>query len=156
MVERLSVTVSDGKYTVIQDINGLYALRYGEEWRELTGDGLILALAMEVQELRDKLAEHYALGLLSEEFGESLQWIGKALRFGIDVTGLKDPVTGQITEHTARSELPKELGDVLAAIVYAGKRKVVDDEVVGNSFRKKLKRLLDPDSKDSHGGKLAP
>ena len=50
---RLNVTVYDGKYTVIQDERGgLRALRYREEWRDCTGDGLILALAQEVGELR--------------------------------------------------------------------------------------------------------
>lgn len=39
------VTVADGKYMVIHE-NGLNfrALRYGEMWRDLTGDGLVLAL----------------------------------------------------------------------------------------------------------------
>lgn len=49
----LRVTVGDGKYTVIQEADGhLRALRYGEEWRDCTGDGLILALAHEVERLR--------------------------------------------------------------------------------------------------------
>jgi hypothetical protein len=49
----LSVTVYNGKYTVVQDHKGvLRALRYGEEWRDCCGDGLILALAKEVDELR--------------------------------------------------------------------------------------------------------
>lgn len=48
----LSVTVLDGKYTVIQKANGgTYALRYGEEWRDCVGDGLILALAQRIDEL---------------------------------------------------------------------------------------------------------
>jgi len=49
----LSVTVYNGKYTVVQDHKGaLRALRYDEEWRDCCGDGLILALAQEVDELR--------------------------------------------------------------------------------------------------------
>ncbi len=52
----LSVTVYDGKYTVIQENTGnVKALRYGEEWRDCCGDGLILALAQEVQSLREEL-----------------------------------------------------------------------------------------------------
>jgi hypothetical protein len=52
----MKVTVYDGKYTVIQEPNGgLKALRYGEKWRDCTGDGLILALAQEVEELRERL-----------------------------------------------------------------------------------------------------
>ena len=53
----LHVTVYDGKYTVIQDETGrLRALRYGEEWRDCCGDGLILALAQEIANLREKNA----------------------------------------------------------------------------------------------------
>lgn len=50
-----SVTVYDGKYTVEWG-NGvpLRALRYGEPWRDCTGDGLILALAQEIDELRSR------------------------------------------------------------------------------------------------------
>lgn len=52
------VTVYDGKYTVvIMPMGGLFALRYGEEWRDLTGDGLVLALAQEIEELRERLAK---------------------------------------------------------------------------------------------------
>lgn len=57
----LDVTVYDGKYRVIQRKNGgLRALRYDEEWRDCCGDGLILALAQEVQELREKLEQRTA------------------------------------------------------------------------------------------------
>lgn len=54
--EALRVSVDDGKYTIIQaSAGGLRALRYGEEWRDLTGDGMVLALAQEIQNLRDVL-----------------------------------------------------------------------------------------------------
>ena len=52
----MRVTVYDGKYTVVWEPPGeLRALRYGDEWRDLCGDGLVLALAMEVEELRHRL-----------------------------------------------------------------------------------------------------
>lgn len=52
----LRVTVCNGKYTVIQNSKGeLRSLRYGEEWRECDGDGLILALAQEIDKLRSKI-----------------------------------------------------------------------------------------------------
>jgi hypothetical protein len=48
----LSVSVADGKYTVILPSGGgLKALRYGEEWRDLTGDNLVLAMAYRIEEL---------------------------------------------------------------------------------------------------------
>jgi len=38
-------TLDGGKYTVVQHSDGrLEALRYGETWRDLTGDNLFLAL----------------------------------------------------------------------------------------------------------------
>lgn len=52
----VGVTVENGKYTVKQDADGrLTALRYGEPWRDCCGDGLIYALAAEVESLRDLL-----------------------------------------------------------------------------------------------------
>lgn len=52
----MEVTVGDGKYTVIQrEGEGLRALRYGDPWRDCTGDGLIYQLAAEVASLRGQL-----------------------------------------------------------------------------------------------------
>lgn len=57
MADRVNVTVGEGKYTVILAENGgLRALRYGQEWRDCCGDGLILALAHEVESLREEVA----------------------------------------------------------------------------------------------------
>jgi ubiquinone biosynthesis protein UbiJ len=54
----MKVTIYDGKYTVIQDERGrLRALRHGEEWRDCTGDELILALAQEVEDLRKRVED---------------------------------------------------------------------------------------------------
>lgn len=53
---KLDVTVGDGKYTVQMNSDGrLVALRYGEEWRDCCGEGLIYQLAATVQELRERL-----------------------------------------------------------------------------------------------------
>ena len=46
--------LSEGKYTIIspEDNKGNFrALRYGEEWRDLTGDGLVLSLVQHAEEL---------------------------------------------------------------------------------------------------------
>lgn len=52
------VTIYDGKYTIIQESGrGLRALRYGDEWRDLTGDGLVLALVQEIEDLRVQLSD---------------------------------------------------------------------------------------------------
>ena len=61
------IDLLDGKYTIQHD-NGtnFKALRYGEEWRDLTGDGLMLALVEKIEELQednlsmlDELRERY-------------------------------------------------------------------------------------------------
>ena len=53
----IKVKVDDDKYTVFlptepQDHRNFRALRYGEEWRDLTGDNLIYNLAYELNEAR--------------------------------------------------------------------------------------------------------
>lgn len=51
------ITVGDGKYTLVMDPTNLRALRYGERWRDLVGDGLVMALGQEIQELRETVAK---------------------------------------------------------------------------------------------------
>lgn len=52
----VKVTVYGGKYTFIQNKDGsCEALRYGEKWRDLSGDGLTLALAQEIENLQEKI-----------------------------------------------------------------------------------------------------
>lgn len=55
----INVTVADGKYTVLAGdlMEDFRALRYGEEWRKLTGDNLVASLAMELQEARDRIKQ---------------------------------------------------------------------------------------------------
>ena len=52
--------LENGKYTIIEDLNkGKFeALRYGDDWRSLIGDNLILALVYKVQELEEKLKKN--------------------------------------------------------------------------------------------------
>lgn len=47
-----SIDLDDGKYT-IQHENGanLRCLRYGQPWRDLTGDKMVLAMADEIERL---------------------------------------------------------------------------------------------------------
>ena len=52
------IELDDGKYTVINELGkggGLKALRYGEEWRNLAGDNLILAMFHKIEELQEEL-----------------------------------------------------------------------------------------------------
>ena len=101
--------------------------------------------------------ELYALGLLVEESGEVAQLVGKALRFGIDTPGVKDPLTGHVDMSvTPRTNLEIECGDMLAAIEYAMDRGVISDSAVRERCAKKLARLRDPDARDNLGRRLAP
>lgn len=53
-----SITVADGKYTIINDNGKLSALRHGEPWRrDLTGDNLIYWMMVRIRELQDEVAQ---------------------------------------------------------------------------------------------------
>jgi hypothetical protein len=94
-------------------------------------------------------ATRYALGLLVEEMGEALCHIGRALRFGLQTVGQDG--------RTEQEGLNRELGDVVAAIDYADRGKVVADwsKISFHRLPKRLK-LLDPTSTDNMGRRLAP
>lgn len=49
------ITVEDGKYTLVMDPLNMRALRYGNPWRDLCGDGLVMALGHEIIDLKDAL-----------------------------------------------------------------------------------------------------
>ena len=54
------IELDGGKYTVVNELNeggGLKALRYGEEWRNLAGDNLVLAMYHEIERLREQIEE---------------------------------------------------------------------------------------------------
>lgn len=54
------IELMDGKYTVVNELEeggGFRALRYGEEWRNLAGDNLVLVMTQEIEELREYIAE---------------------------------------------------------------------------------------------------
>lgn len=102
-------------------------------------------------------AQRYALALLTEECGETLQTIGKAGRFGIDTPGVKNPYTGIVDMAiTPRTELTKELGDLMAAIDYAAAAGIIDRVAVNDRRNAKIRRLLDPSNVDNLGRRLAP
>ena len=78
----VNISICDGKYTVIQAPTGTTrVLRYGEEWRDVTGDNVIGGLAWELQEARDRIKRLEEAGdamadLLEEEMFMKLavQW----------------------------------------------------------------------------------
>lgn len=94
------------------------------------------------------LRDLYALGLMVEECGELAQIIGKWLRFGPDRAGPEGA--------TARQLLPVEAGDASAAIDWAGLDGLFTFASVIGCREEKKKRLLDPESRDDKGLRLAP
>ena len=52
------LNVKIGRYNVIQNNDGsLSAKRNGEQWRDLTGDNLVLALTQRIEELENVIEE---------------------------------------------------------------------------------------------------
>jgi hypothetical protein len=120
---------------------------------------------VEGKTMADKItAENYGPALLTEEIGELvqvlgnvLQLIGKAGRFGMDTPGMRDALTGIVDMTiTPRTKLVEESGDLLAAIEYLCHRDILDMDAVYKRRGAKLRKLLDPDSLDNLGRRLAP
>jgi hypothetical protein len=95
----------------------------------------------------------YATALLGEEGGEIAQIVGKAGRFGLDAPG---PDRAPYFGKTARQLLAIEAGDMLAAIRYGALAGLLDMTQVEAFAARKLAKLLDPDSRDCNGYRLAP
>jgi hypothetical protein len=65
-----NVSICDGKYIIIQAPTGTTrVLRYGEEWRDVTGDNVIGGLAWELQEARERIKQ------LEESENRMLNWL---------------------------------------------------------------------------------
>lgn len=109
---------------------------------------LIDAKTKEREEKQKILIENYTLGLLTEECGEISQAAGKCIRFGIDTPGPKSL--------TGREMLNLECGDILAAIEYGIQKGVLDKEKIQKYMVDKLEKLLNPNSVDNLGRRLAP
>ncbi len=55
MSDRMIHKFADGKYTVIFEGSQLRAERHGTPWRSLSGDGMVLAMLQEVDDLKAKV-----------------------------------------------------------------------------------------------------
>lgn len=70
--ELLRITIESGKYTIIQNTeDGLHALRHGEKWRDLCGDGMVLCMAQEIERLRDLVNQARDVYIEENQDGES-------------------------------------------------------------------------------------
>lgn len=57
MSDRMIHKFAEGKYTVIFEGGKLRAERHGTPWRSMTGDGMVLAMLQEVDDLKAKVEE---------------------------------------------------------------------------------------------------
>ena len=58
MSDMVKVNICDGKYTIIQDASGrTNVLRYGESWRDATGDNVVLGAAYEIEKLQERIKQ---------------------------------------------------------------------------------------------------
>lgn len=57
MTDDIRIELCDGKYTYCLEDGEQFALRNGEEWRDLAGDKFVLSMAHEICDLKEKLAE---------------------------------------------------------------------------------------------------
>jgi ubiquinone biosynthesis protein UbiJ len=49
--------VGDNKYTIVfYDDGSIKAFRHGEHWRDLTGDGMVLAMLQEIDDLKEQVS----------------------------------------------------------------------------------------------------
>ena len=75
----VNISICDGKYIIIQAPTGTTrVLRYGEEWRDVTGDNVIGGLAWELQEARERIkrleeSENRMLNWLTEDCPEAVK-----------------------------------------------------------------------------------
>lgn len=97
------------------------------------------------------MAQNYLLGLLAEECGEVCQFVGKALRFGLETSGEYHGET-----KTSRELIELELGDVLAAIRFAAEHGLIDSRALHRAADAKYRKLTDPAAKNNMGRPLAP
>lgn len=91
-----TVIIVNEKYMVLHE-NGanLRARRHGEEWRDLSGDGLVLAMAQRIEDLENSIRQP----LIAEapELLEVLQALQKAGGIWPDLQAMVDSVIAKAT-----------------------------------------------------------
>lgn len=81
MTER-RIELEGGKYVLVDSGRGqLKALRYGEEWRDLTGDKMIGCLAFELHRAREALR---TIATNSSSVQLDPQWAVRVARSGLE------------------------------------------------------------------------
>jgi hypothetical protein len=72
MSERIEINLEDGKYTYLYHDGDQSALRFNEEWRSLTGDQFVYAMACRIRALEAELAASRAQSAQLAEAGEGM------------------------------------------------------------------------------------
>lgn len=69
------ISLCEGKYTYIRLVKGgQKALRYGGEWRDLTGDGFVLAMAQKIEDQSEEIERlRAALGTAESALAKARQ-----------------------------------------------------------------------------------
>ena len=79
----MEVQIEGGKYTYRMNEHGSVVLRYGEPWKDATGDKLIYCMASEIERLRAELedekgrVEHWKS--VHVDWLEKTQWVQDSL-----------------------------------------------------------------------------
>ena len=118
-------------------------------YRQADEDGVMVLVSRQaLDEAIGTLSDLYALGLVAEEMGEVIQLIGKWLRFG--------PDHARRDGESARTLMPTEMGDVVAAMDFACLDGIASFRDVIRRREAKKAKLLNPESRDDQGCRLAP
>lgn len=75
-----------------------------------------------------------ALGILQEECAEAIVVISKIRRFGLDTEYLRG-------QGTKRTELTKELGDIIILIGVLAQQGIIDQDQLYNAAKLKIEKL---------------
>lgn len=112
LVQEMVVVLAGGKYEV-RHTNGtnLRALRYGERWRDVRGDNLVLALVQRIEELED----HQRAQPASVPEGYAL--VPERMHLDADTLAAIGFVAGGASDDDARAEEPKAWSE---AILWVG------------------------------------
>lgn len=111
----MKTEIKVGEYTVIHE-NGtnFHALRHGEQWRDLTGDNLVLALVSRIDQL-EKLWIEPTKDMVNTGLGEVQrmldEWAGNGHFFGGDTEEITDDMASDMAVFTLQAmagKLPKE------------------------------------------------
>ncbi|WP_368900755.1 hypothetical protein [Oceanobacillus oncorhynchi] len=109
-----TIRLENGKYTLVNNLStggGFYAQRYGEEWRDLAGDGLVLALFHEIEKLKEDISillhdkGHYEAAI------HDMDSLADSVRYNIGELPTSEKVADKIVKLI--SDLEKEVGEIV-------------------------------------------